>query len=116
MCPVSSVNHVPGSYHPNWIPGFAGMTHRIRSRGYVNAGDVGQPLIAPTMPRSHHCDVVRDRRGSHCRECGVHFEVLMNRNQAKGTAKDVAGKVQEKAGQATGSASQQVKGLAKQVT
>ena len=39
----------------------------------------------------------------------------MNRNQAKGTAKDIAGKVQEKFGQVTGSTSQQLKGTAKQV-
>ena len=39
----------------------------------------------------------------------------MNSNQIKGAAKDVAGKVQEKVGEATGSATQQVKGLAKQV-
>ena len=39
----------------------------------------------------------------------------MNRNQAKGTAKDIAGKVQETAGQVTGDAKQQAKGLAKQV-
>ena len=39
----------------------------------------------------------------------------MNRDQVKGTAKDVAGKIQEKAGEATGSVSQQVKGVAKQI-
>src|SRR5437763_16509289 len=39
----------------------------------------------------------------------------MNRDQAKGTAKDVAGKVQRKVGEATGSTSQQIKGTAKQV-
>ena len=39
----------------------------------------------------------------------------MNRDQVKGTAKDVAGKVQEKVGEVTGSTSQQVKGVAKQV-
>jgi uncharacterized protein YjbJ (UPF0337 family) len=39
----------------------------------------------------------------------------MNRDQAKGTAKDVAGKVQRKFGEMTGSESQQVKGTAKQV-
>jgi uncharacterized protein YjbJ (UPF0337 family) len=39
----------------------------------------------------------------------------MNTNQVKGTAKDIAGKIQESAGQATGSTSQQVKGMAKQV-
>ena len=39
----------------------------------------------------------------------------MNTNQIKGTAKDVAGKVQEQVGNATGDTSQQVKGLAKQV-
>jgi len=39
----------------------------------------------------------------------------MNRNQVKGAAKDVAGKVQRKVGEATGSTSQQIKGTAKQV-
>jgi uncharacterized protein YjbJ (UPF0337 family) len=39
----------------------------------------------------------------------------VNRDQVKGTAKDVAGKVQEKVGQATGSTSQQVKGVGKQI-
>ena len=39
----------------------------------------------------------------------------MNRNQVKGTAKDVAGKIQQKAGQMTGSVSQQVKGAGKQI-
>ena len=38
----------------------------------------------------------------------------MNRNQVKGAAKDVAGKVQEGAGKLTGSTKQQAKGLAKQ--
>ncbi|HLX24306.1 MAG TPA: CsbD family protein [Usitatibacter sp.] len=39
----------------------------------------------------------------------------MNRDQIKGTAKDVAGKVQQKVGELTGSKRQQVKGVAKQV-
>jgi uncharacterized protein YjbJ (UPF0337 family) len=39
----------------------------------------------------------------------------MNRNQVKGSAKDIAGKVQRKVGEMTGSTSQQVKGGAKQV-
>lgn len=39
----------------------------------------------------------------------------MNRDQVKGAAKDVAGKVQEKVGQVTGNTSQQVKGVSKQV-
>ena len=39
----------------------------------------------------------------------------MNRDQAKGTMKDVAGKIQRKTGEVTGSTSQQVKGAAKQV-
>ena len=38
----------------------------------------------------------------------------MNKDQVKGTAKDVAGKVQEKAGKMTGDKSTQAKGLAKQ--
>ena len=42
-------------------------------------------------------------------------EADMNRNQVKGTAKDVAGKVQQKVGEVTGSASQQVKGAGKQI-
>ena len=40
----------------------------------------------------------------------------MNKDQIKGEAKDIAGKVQEKAGKAIGSSEQQVKGQAKQVT
>ena len=39
----------------------------------------------------------------------------MNRDQAKGTMKDTAGKIQRKAGEATGSTKQQVKGGARQV-
>jgi uncharacterized protein YjbJ (UPF0337 family) len=39
----------------------------------------------------------------------------MNTNQVKGTAKDVAGKAQEKFGEVTGSTDLQVKGLGKQV-
>ena len=39
----------------------------------------------------------------------------MNRDQVKGKAKDIAGKVQRKVGEATGSTSQQVKGAAKEV-
>jgi uncharacterized protein YjbJ (UPF0337 family) len=40
----------------------------------------------------------------------------MNKNQVKGTAKDVAGKVQEEAGKLVGSKEQQVKGLSKQIS
>jgi uncharacterized protein YjbJ (UPF0337 family) len=39
----------------------------------------------------------------------------MNKDQVKGAAKDVAGKIQEGAGKAVGSDRQQAKGLAKQV-
>lgn len=39
----------------------------------------------------------------------------MNKDQVKGTAKHVAGKVQQKAGELTGSTEQQAKGLKKQV-
>ncbi|MEO7939979.1 MAG: CsbD family protein [Burkholderiaceae bacterium] len=39
----------------------------------------------------------------------------MNKDQVKGATKDVAGKVQQKAGELVGSESQQVKGAAKQV-
>lgn len=38
----------------------------------------------------------------------------MNKDQVKGTAKDVGGKVQQKVGEATGNDSQQVKGLKNQ--
>jgi uncharacterized protein YjbJ (UPF0337 family) len=40
----------------------------------------------------------------------------MNKNQVKGTAKDIAGKVQEEAGKLVGSDDQQVKGLSKQIS
>jgi uncharacterized protein YjbJ (UPF0337 family) len=39
----------------------------------------------------------------------------MNKDQVKGTAKDIAGKVQEETGNLTGSKEQEAKGLAKQV-
>ncbi len=39
----------------------------------------------------------------------------MNKNQIKGAAKDVVGKVQEEAGKLVGSKEQQVKGLNKQI-
>jgi len=39
----------------------------------------------------------------------------MNRNQVKGAAKSVAGKVKQKVGELTGSKTQQAKGAAKQV-
>src|SRR4051812_47781896 len=42
-------------------------------------------------------------------------ETFMNRNQVKGTAKDVAGKVQRKVGEATGNTRQQIKGAGKQI-
>ena len=39
----------------------------------------------------------------------------MNKSQIKGSVKDVAGKVQQKVGEATGNTNQQVKGVAKQI-
>ena len=39
----------------------------------------------------------------------------MNKNQVKGVAKDIAGKVQEKAGKLVGSKKQQAKGLSRQI-
>lgn len=39
----------------------------------------------------------------------------MNRNQVKGSAKDIAGKVQRKVGEMTGNKTQQVKGGVKQI-
>ena len=40
----------------------------------------------------------------------------MNKDQVKGVAKDVAGKVQEQAGKLVGSKDQQIKGLSKQIS
>ena len=40
----------------------------------------------------------------------------MNKDQVKGAAKDVVGKVQEKTGKLVGSKEQQVKGLSKQIS
>ena len=39
----------------------------------------------------------------------------MNKDQVKGKAKNIAGKVQEQAGKLVGSKKQQVKGLSKQI-
>ena len=40
----------------------------------------------------------------------------MNKDQVKGAAKDVVGKVQEQTGKLVGSKEQQVKGLSKQIS
>jgi uncharacterized protein YjbJ (UPF0337 family) len=40
----------------------------------------------------------------------------MNKDQVKGVAKEVAGKVQEQAGKLVGSKEQQIKGLSKQIS
>lgn len=40
----------------------------------------------------------------------------MNKNQVKGVAKEIAGKVQEEAGKLVGSKEQQIKGLSKQIS
>jgi uncharacterized protein YjbJ (UPF0337 family) len=42
-------------------------------------------------------------------------ELFMNKDQVKGEAKDIAGKVQEEAGKLIGSKDQEAKGLGKQV-
>lgn len=39
----------------------------------------------------------------------------MNKDQVKGTAKDIGGKIQEKVGEVVGSSEQQAKGISKQV-
>ncbi|MDP3844068.1 MAG: CsbD family protein [Oxalobacteraceae bacterium] len=40
----------------------------------------------------------------------------MNKDQIKGTAKEIVGKVQEETGKLIGSKEQQIKGLGKQIT
>ena len=40
----------------------------------------------------------------------------MNKDQVKGAAKDVVGKVQQEAGKLVGSKEQQIKGLSKQIS
>ncbi len=40
----------------------------------------------------------------------------MNKDQVKGVAKDVSGKIQEQAGKLVGSKEQQIKGLSKQIS
>jgi uncharacterized protein YjbJ (UPF0337 family) len=40
----------------------------------------------------------------------------VNKNQVKGTARDIAGKLQQQAGKLTRSGKQQTKGLAKQIS
>jgi uncharacterized protein YjbJ (UPF0337 family) len=43
-------------------------------------------------------------------------ESNVNKNQIKGAARDIAGRVQQKAGKLVGSKKQQVKGLEKQIS
>jgi len=43
-------------------------------------------------------------------------QLNMNKDQVKGVAKNVAGKVQEEAGKLVGSKEQQIKGISKQIS
>jgi uncharacterized protein YjbJ (UPF0337 family) len=45
----------------------------------------------------------------------IHQEVSVNKDQAKGAAKDAAGRMQRATGAATGNGTQEIKGAAKQV-
>ncbi|WP_423028648.1 CsbD family protein [Undibacterium sp. SXout20W] len=45
----------------------------------------------------------------------VYGELKMNKDQFNGTAKDIAGKVQQAAGKMTGNKEQQIKGAGKQI-
>jgi uncharacterized protein YjbJ (UPF0337 family) len=68
--------------------------------------------------RSAHADfdLVAKRHSTHLAEFSrPHRRQDMNRDQVKGKSKEIAGKVQQKFGEAVGSTSQQVKGAAKQV-
>lgn len=53
---------------------------------------------------------------SHWARCLQRELSNMNKDQVKGTAKDVVGKVQEEAGRLVGNKDQQIKGLAKQIS
>ena len=51
-----------------------------------------------------------------CETCtSISEELKMNKDQVKGKAKDIAGKIQEKGGRLVGSTAAQAKGLKKQV-
>src|SRR5690242_11034556 len=68
------------------------------------------PLAVSLRVRGDRCARPTRTRQQRCRT-----EDAMNKNQITGTVKDIAGQVQRKIGEATGSANQQVKGGAKQV-
>src|SRR5580704_5539870 len=57
----------------------------------------------------------RDRRTTWATRIPRLRSTTMNRDQVKGNAKNIAGKVQQKVGELTGNKTQQAKGLAKQV-
>jgi len=65
-------------------------------------------------------DIIRDPRGQGIKSAQIRRsqqeQVNMNKDQVKGVATDIAGKVQEEAGKLVGSKEQQVKGLSKQIT
>lgn len=47
-------------------------------------------------------------------DVSINYWGIMNKDQVKGEAKDIAGKIQEEAGKMIGSTEQQAKGLQKQ--
>jgi uncharacterized protein YjbJ (UPF0337 family) len=48
--------------------------------------------------------------------CAQQERIDMNKDQVKGAAKDIAGKIQEQAGKLVGSKKLQIKGLSKQIS
>jgi uncharacterized protein YjbJ (UPF0337 family) len=87
-----------------------------KRQALIAAAHAGRRIVGESLrPRK----AVSDRQPKFiCPHCHAGTPALrrlaMNRNQVKGTVKDIAGKVQEKFGQMTGSTSQQAKGVAKQ--
>src|SRR5438477_4464643 len=63
MSPVSSVNHVPGSYNPNWAPACAGTTSRTHVDASVRERKAQPPrdwrrMRHPGEGRDPSCDRV----------------------------------------------------------
>jgi uncharacterized protein YjbJ (UPF0337 family) len=91
-----------GSVHTNPIPGRQQSPHQCAPAHIFPAGSgIGCDAAAFIVYSADDVQLWRTN---------------MNKDQVKGTAKDVAGKIQEQAGKLVGSKEQQVKGLSKQIS
>ena len=96
------------------------VVFEVRSQNQVMAIRPGASQRAQSH-RRRHAESIAFRAESLNGSLATQFaqlprKTIMNKNQVKGTVKDIAGKVQEEAGKLVGNKEQEAKGIHKQVT